>query len=189
MPSRQPTRQPTSLPTAARLPQVFTYTGAYATYVVPLRCSSLYVRLFGGKGFEYDGHSGGLGGYVAAIISVTPGTTLQVWVGGAAVIETPGFNGGGNGAPYYGRGGGGASDIRTNSSFSSRIIVAGGGGGAAYGGAGGAGGGLVGGTGGHHGGKGGSQIRGGVVSHRTVQSSANYNGSFGIGANSGNCGT
>ena len=139
-------------------------------------------------------YDGGYGGLIEAIISVIPGETLQVWVGGAATYRDlnaggfGGFNGGGSAFYYSGGGGGGASDIRTNSSLSSRIIVAGGGGGAAYLGRGGAGGGLIGGSGSGPGGQGGTQTYGGGRSNILVQSSAPNNASFGIGANGGNCG-
>ena len=196
-----PHTYPTAGPTQVGLPQVFNYTGTHVTYVVPSNCWSLHVKLSGAMGFKYDTYLGGYGGYIEAIIAVTPGVTLQVWVGRASYGATNddyfyegGFNGGGVGSPFYGRGGGGASDIRTNSSLSSRIIVAGGGGGAAYLGSGGAGGGLIGGSastiiGYGHGGYGGSQTYGGGRSNIPTQSSAPYNASFGIGADSGNCGT
>ena len=152
----------------------------------------MHVQLRGGSGFKYNSNKGGYGGYIEAIIAVTEGEILQVWVGGAANGGIPGFNGGGVGAPYSGRGGGGASDIRTNSSYSSRIIVAGGGGGAAYAGTGGKGGGWIGGSGDYSGGggKGGSQTYGGRRNAvGTVPSTAPNNASFGNGADSGTCGT
>ena len=68
-------------------------------------------------------NTGGLGGWVQALLPVSAGQTLYIYVG------TVDFNGGG-GANWGGRGGG-ATDIRTISgNLTSRIIVAGGGGGA-----------------------------------------------------------
>ena len=68
------------------------------------------------------GSGGGAGGWVQALLQVSAGQTLYIYVG------TFDFNGGG-GAGYGGRGGG-ATDIRTISGdLTSRIIVAGGGGG------------------------------------------------------------
>ena len=56
------------------------------------------------------------GGRVHAVIPVTPGETLVVYVGGDATGSTGGFNGGADGgAGSYsadGYGGGGASDVR-----------------------------------------------------------------------------
>ena len=187
-PSVQPTSQPSTHPTRRPRQQVFTCTHTYVNYTVPLGYSFLLVQLYGAMGTPYDGNLGGYGGYIQAIIAVTPGATLQVWVGGAANGGTAGFNGGGSGAPYSGRGGGGATDIRTTSSLSSRIIVVGGGGGAAYGGSGGAGGGLIGGSGKDHGGHGGSQTYGGGRADLYISSSAPNNASFGVGSTSGNCG-
>ena len=200
-PSNIPSGQPSSLPTLQPrlkngIPQIFNQAGTYA-YIVPAGCRSMHVQLSGGSGFDYYGTRGGYGGYIKAIIAVTEGEILQVWVGGAGSGGIPGFNGGGaSGGSYRGRGGGGASDLRTNSSLSSRIIVAGGGGGAALSGNGGKGGGWIGGGGwygasdGITGGNGGSQTYGGARNAvGTVQSTSPFNASFGIGADSGNCGT
>jgi hypothetical protein len=94
---------------------------------------------------------GGLGGYASGVIAVTPGETLQVYVGSKGTQGGPGgFNGGGF-AGQYGGGGGGASDIRRGAALTDRIFVAGGGGGGNCGcpdfGIGGPGGGLEGGAG------------------------------------------
>ena len=110
-----------------------------------------------------------MGGYVSAILPVTAGDTLYIFVGGYL-----GYNGGG--APTYAPStscvkGGGSSDVRsTSTDLDARLIVAGGGGAKSYKGyAGGVGGGLTGGTGatdpdysGGNGGHGGSQTEGGT---------------------------
>ena len=65
----------------------------------------------------------GYGGWVQALLSVSVGQTLYIYVGSVD------FNGGG-GAGQCGGIGGGATDIRTISgNLTSRLIVAGGGGG------------------------------------------------------------
>ena len=80
---------------------------------------------------------------MSATLSVTPGQTLYVNVGGNGTTDAPvrgGLNGGGNtvGSPYGGGGGGGASDVRTVSGdLASRLLVAGGGGGGGNAGTGG----------------------------------------------------
>jgi hypothetical protein len=137
----------------------FNYTGSVQTFVVPYGVSELYIQAKGAQGAPGDGSGGGtagLGGSVSGILSVTPGQTLNIYVGGSASGSTGGYNGGGNGGNINGGGGGGASDIRINgTALTDRIIVAGGGGGggstgcvsAHAGGSGGGGGGLNGGNG------------------------------------------
>jgi len=130
-------------------PVNFAYTGSNQPYVVPAGITSLIFEVWGAQGGE-----GGNGGYAKGIISVTPGETLRIYVGGQgffnnycnqAVNKGAGINGGG-GANCYGMGGGGATDIRRSPyGLADRIIVAGGGGGRGVeGGSGGAGGGLIG---------------------------------------------
>jgi len=104
---------------------------------------------------------------------VTPGQTLEIFVGGRGFNVTEetgggGFNGGGNARSTSGSergGGGGASDVRVNgTSFDDRVIVAAGGGGGPCGIAipiGGNGGGLVGGVS--------PSLQPGGVEHRTPE--------------------
>ncbi len=125
--------------------QTFTYTGSYQTFIVPSGVTSIDVDVDGGKGGygSYGVSQGGSGGSVQGTISVTPGSTLEIYVGGAGTDGgagfggTGGFNGGGTGAFYPGNygggGGGGASDIRVSPySLNDRMMVAAGGGGGAY---------------------------------------------------------
>ena len=135
----------------------FDYTGGEQTFAVPAGVRSVAVTAVGAAGAAggvgdpmpvgtfYNGGpdgAGGLGGRVTAQVSVTPGATLFVEVGGrpttdparcvpkslsatAAVSCAGGWNGGGDGgsaekasAPAagdlsYAGGGGGASDVRT----------------------------------------------------------------------------
>jgi hypothetical protein len=163
----------------------FKYTGAEQSFVVPGGVTSITIVALGAAGAGYDdyGHQlySGRGGRVFAVIPVTPGEKLHVFVGGLGTT-TGGFNGGGNpgigqkNPPGYG--GGGASDVREHGDkLRDRILVVGGGGGqgnAYYNQAdvtfGGNGGGAIGGTGGSNyassywggGGTGGTQRHGGL---------------------------
>lgn len=113
--------------------QTFSYTGNVQSFTVPSDLYSLTIDAYGSQGANYDSlGTGGLGGYIQASISATPGQTLNVYVGGQS-----GFNGGGTGGigNSYGNGirGGDATDIRTVSgSLTSRLVVTGGGGGGGY---------------------------------------------------------
>ena len=87
--------------------------------------SKVFVDATGSVGGSSIYNIGGLGGWVQALLPVSAGQTLYIYVG------TVDFNGGG-GAIWGGRGGG-ATDIRTiSSNLTSRIIVAGGGGGSSW---------------------------------------------------------
>jgi PKD repeat protein len=113
----------------------FSYTGASQTYILPQGVSSLQLTVEGAQGEGMPGcGNGGFGGRVKSSISVNPGQTLYMNVGGQGSNSNGGYNGGGNGASctqIIGGGGGGASDIRINgNSLSNRVIVAAGGGGA-----------------------------------------------------------
>jgi hypothetical protein len=166
--------------------QRFDYTGQRQTFTVPADVSWLTVDALGASGgsgafLPRTGTEGANGGRVYAVIPVTPGETLAVFVGGEGSEMSGGFNGGGNGggASYdcycYGYGGGGASDIRRgDDKLRDRVLVVGGGGGqggrsnSTQGGDGGKGGASIGGAGdaggndyAGGGGAGGRQHRGG----------------------------
>ena len=104
-------------------PTLYLETGSPQTYVVPSGTSQLAVTLAGAQGLL-----GGNGGTVQSVLSVTPGETLVVYVGGGL-----GYNGGGaRGEGDYNNGGqgGGATDIRRGAGgLTDRLVVAGGGGG------------------------------------------------------------
>ncbi|MDA7804227.1 glycine-rich protein, partial [Crocinitomix sp.] len=160
----------------------FNYTGAMQTYIVPPGITSIAVEMTGAEGGKSTGfaHIAGKGGSIETTMSVTPGATLNIFVGqkgnnGVSFsIAAGGWNGGGNGAnngSYAGGAGGGATDIRIGgTALTDRVLVAGAGGGAAYnygsGDNGGNGGGLVGANGssgsGSYFGYGGSQVAGGA---------------------------
>jgi len=119
---------------------VFSYTGAEQCYAVPANVSKVRVVAVGAPGA-----GGGNGAQATTIVSVTPGSSLYVEVGGKGSGMTGGFNGGAGGgdSSFPGisnatdsNGGGGATDVRTCASSSctlatndTRLAVAGGGGG------------------------------------------------------------
>ena len=136
---------------AETISQTFSYTGAEQTFTVPAGVFSVQVLAVGGSGGSgqdwYDTHlsvAGGAAAQVSGDLSVRPGETLYVEVGGngqnrasgGSGFPSGGYNGGGNGG---GGGGGGASDVRTSPRASglfpgNRLLVAaGGGGGGTYG--------------------------------------------------------
>lgn len=132
--------------------RTFTYTGHSESFKVPANLAVITVVARGGGSPE------GRGGRVHAVIPVTGGETLVVFVGGIASGRGGAFNGGARGGlGYYccsGYGGSGASDVRINGKkLSDRVVVAGGGGGEGgqlrgFYGLGGKGGGRIGGSGG-----------------------------------------
>jgi Glycine rich protein len=196
--------------------KTFNYTGAEQTFTVPAGLRKLTVVAVGARGganeYSETQDSQALGGRVRAIIPVTPGEKLVVFVGGQGSQPAGGFNGGGNGAGQQGSrqfsyGGGGASDVRQDgNTLNDRILVAGGGGGEQslnprLGGLGGKGGGRKGeaGTAGYNsgsnseggGGGGGTQRRGGLGGDAGRTNSGSYDGhpgspgSLGVGGGGG----
>ncbi len=190
--------------------KTFNYTGAAQQFTVPHGVESIDIVARGGAGggIMYPNNRSGRGGRVHAVIPVTPGERLYVYVGGAGVEKsgrfTGGFNGGGDPGACCeaGFGGGGATDVRHRGQrLSDRILVAGGGGGqGAYeccGGAGGEGGATIGGAGGYfgpggRGGDGGTQSRGGKGGSGGMGSGYGYGpgdtgkpGKLGVGGSGG----
>lgn len=161
--------------------KTFHYTGSQQSFEVPEGVTQLTVVALGARGA--GAHEGAKGGRVYAVIPVTPGEQLAVFVGGEGSETSGGFNEGGDagGSAYEcycpGYGGGGASDIRQGGDkLRDRVLVVGGGGGeggkgndySTHGGAGGKGGGASGDAGqagqrgaGGGGGAGGAQHHGG----------------------------
>lgn len=177
----------------------FAYTGAMQTYVVPAGVTSVTIETWGAQGGSNWVSNTNLGGYVAADVAVTPGSTLYIFVGGQATTTAGGFNGGGSGEGA-GKGGGGGTDVRIGGvTYNDRVVVAGGGGGAGYWSnlhvVGGAGGGVTGGDGyrdpsfaANPGGKGATQSAGGADG-----TCVNFNvtacaGGFGYGGSITGCG-
>ena len=163
MPSGSPTKTPTSVaPTSSTIiSTTFSYTGSAQTYTVPDDIQYLLVEAYGAEGGSNACYSGGKGGYIKTIITVAPGDTLYVLVGGTSSSNFGGgypngggygwacsnFNGCNGGASVCQQPGGGSSEIRMIADdTSTRLVVAGAGGGAGFYGKGGEGGGS-GGTG------------------------------------------
>jgi len=120
----------------------FAYTGAPQTYTVPANVYSLQVDAAGASGgsgtIGSSPNVGGAGARVQAMLPVTPGQVLTVYVGGGGTYNDT-FNGqapgGYNGGGLSGNGGsgGGATDLRSGSAqLGDRLLVAGGGGGGGY---------------------------------------------------------
>lgn len=163
--------------------QTFNYTGGVQSYVVPAGVTGICYTVVGarGNGNVVNNMNGGFGGRSMGVLSVVPGQSLQIWVGGGGIAsQAGGFNGGGNGGVVAccpnarGGGGGGASDIRfAPYALANRVAVGGGGGGTGGNriqgcapgcGGGGGGGWYGGGGGGAYGGspgQGGTQVGGG----------------------------
>ena len=129
----------------------FAETGATQTYVVPPGCTSLAITAAGAQGGPNNYYNnnkvagGGLGGLVTETVTVTPGTSYAVMVGGlggqsntgGSTTPAGGFDGGAAGGIWpccgAGGGGGGASYVCTgafSTSSAGLLLVAGGGGGA-----------------------------------------------------------
>jgi hypothetical protein len=114
---------------------IFEFTGEEQTFRVPGGVHSIHVVAIGGSGGASELLvPGGAAAQVTGDISVTPGNTVYVEVGGRGQDGASGGAGGFNGGATGGAGGGGASDIRTSPfvdglSPDDRLIVAAGGGG------------------------------------------------------------
>jgi hypothetical protein len=116
-------------PNTRHVHKVFKYARRPQKFVVPSGVHTLAITAKGAGGAS-TGPIAGLGAAVTATISVTPGETLTVYVGGEGTIKGGGFNGGGNPGSRYAGGGGGASDVRQRgNTMPDRVVVAGGGGG------------------------------------------------------------
>lgn len=115
----------------------FNYTGTAQYFVVPCGVDSVFIEAWGAQGQAglvgpsgNLGGAGGIGGYAAGWKHVAYGDTLIIFVGGAGLNGTGGFNGGGNGGDNANGAGGGASDVRFGGITEAyRILIAGGGGG------------------------------------------------------------
>ena len=128
----------------------YTYSGGGQSFTVPAGVVSIRVKLWGAGGAAG-------GGFVDAVIAVTPGEalTLSVGEGGKYATTTATYGGGGGGgsstnSAIIGQSGGGLSGIWRGAAFAlgNQLVIAGGGGGWSNGAAGGvfagAGGGLSG---------------------------------------------
>jgi hypothetical protein len=191
----------------------YQYTGSVQTFIVPSTITEIEVELYGAAGggnIDDPDTNGGLGGKITASLTVTSGSTLNLYIGGMGTytydddtVDTNyagGWNGGGTGgldnssniSNYKnGAGGGGGTDIRTGTGMDTRIIVAGGGGGSGYAGSGGNGGGITGDDGSlstinpQYGipGGGGTDTSGGTVNGSSTPYRGSNPGELGIGGN------
>ena len=179
--SNQATLDPNDFFDGGTQTQTFGFTGDVQTFVVPAGVTSVNIEAWGAQGGFDGGTAGGMGGYATGDLSVTPGETLYLYVGGQGTNGpgsgqncglAGGWNGGGNTGSVCcsnaggGAGaGGGASDVRqSGQSLNDRVIVAGAGGGAGSGNTGAHGGGLTGNNGGTYNSvtaTGGTQVAGG----------------------------
>ena len=133
---------PTGCVTSPRLLTscTFVYTGSWQEWQAPAGVTDATFVVVGAAGGSTPGRPGGSGGGVTSRLSLSPGETVRLYVGGRGGSDTDassglgGWNGGGNGAGSNnpgGAGGGGASDVRTFPySLADRVLVGGGGGGA-----------------------------------------------------------
>lgn len=194
---------PSGLPDPSSI--VFGYTGAQQSLQIPARVFQIQIEAFGaqaGNPSDFQGTPGS-GGSAVYILSVTPGDTIYIYVGGQGgdpVLDgisggyfggVGGFNGGatgGSGGTGGGGGGGGASDVRVGGfALANRVVIAGGGGGAApFSINGGMGGGTTGGIGG--GTLAGNRGQGGTQSAGGAGATSNQVGSAGTLGNGGNAG-
>jgi hypothetical protein len=119
-----------AIPTAATaVTDVYSFTGSAEIFVVPPGVTTLTIEAWGAQGGLNAPRTDNLGGYATGELSVSPGDTLYIYVGGQPNGLEGGFNGGGAG-DTNGAGGGGASDVRTaGNTLNDRVIVAAGGGG------------------------------------------------------------
>jgi len=79
--------------------KTFNYTGNRQSFIVPEGVKRITVVAHGGMGAGPNG--GAHGARVFAIIPVTSGEQLYVFVGGAGSDQSGGYNGGGNGGASY----------------------------------------------------------------------------------------
>ena len=168
---------------------------ADTTFTVPTGVTSIRIKAWGGGG----GDSAGGAGFAKAEVTVTPGDTLAIRIGGGGKVRYGSAgstdivaNGGGRGYVYVANagigvgGGGGYSGVFSNNTISQAnalVIAAGSGGGAKYASGAASLGGAGGGTSGNNGtgaspGTGGTQSAGGSV-----------NGAALVGGNGSNSGT
>jgi len=107
--------------------KVYTTQGS-DTYVVPSGVTSITYKIWSGGGGggagsgSAAGGAGGGSGYLTGTVTVTPGETLDIYVGGGGNGGTVNTSGGGGA-------GGGSSDIYRDSDFTLLGLAAGGGGG------------------------------------------------------------
>lgn len=98
--------------------QSFSFTGTIQTWTVPNGVTSVELEVTGGDGGDGNMQEGGSGAKATATFPVTPGTVLEIVIGGAGASSTA--NGGG----------GGGSGVRIQGAAAPLIVAGGGAGGA-----------------------------------------------------------
>ncbi|HRY82592.1 MAG TPA: hypothetical protein P5232_02745, partial [Candidatus Moranbacteria bacterium] len=124
--------------------QTFSYTGGVQSFTVPAGITSITITGNGAGGGAGAYTAGAAAGSSTGTLTVTPGTTYYILVGGAGSLGSSsegvflggGYGGGGNVnnyncSPFNGAGGGGMTWLSTFNTFAggAPILVAGGGGG------------------------------------------------------------
>jgi alpha-tubulin suppressor-like RCC1 family protein len=111
----------------------FGYTGGFQSFTVPEGVTRISFVLQGADGANFQGSQpwfvfGGQGGTVTGTLTVNPGQTLRLGVGGGGSGNLGGWNGGGSDPFNRGGGGGGATDIfLSNTDWTNLVAIAGGG--------------------------------------------------------------
>lgn len=149
---------------------IFNYTAGNQQWVVPDGVTEVFIDVFGAQGGNKNTIQGGLGAKSRGLLTVTPGETLLLMVGGQPTTRTAVYGNAGNGAQNStdsnkdGLAGGGMSGVFRNSfSKPDALLIAAGGGGASSNKPGGFGGGIAGGKHDIRSGGGGTQTAGGVI--------------------------
>jgi len=130
-----PTPSPAPTPTAPtrglKASSTFSYKGSVQQWVAPVGVAIFTIDAYGAAGGDWNGNSGGLGGYISVsniVASSFVNKTLFIYVGQAGAYSTaPGLGGGGaavkNNIGGYASGGG-ASYLSTSlSDLSSRCVL------------------------------------------------------------------
>jgi autotransporter-associated beta strand protein len=111
----------------------FGHTGGFQSFTVPEGVTRVSFVLQGADGANFQGSQpwfvfGGQGGTVTGTLTVNPGQTLRLGVGGGGSGNLGGWNGGGSDPFNRGGGGGGATDIFLGTTdWANLVAIAGGG--------------------------------------------------------------
>ncbi|WP_395091398.1 hypothetical protein [Armatimonas sp.] len=147
-PTPIPTPTPTPIPTPTPRPiikKVFAFTGRVQSFLVPAGVTSVTVKMWGAGGAS----AGGSGAFVSGTLAVTPGETLDFYVGQGGLSAPLGttslaaFGNGGTGtSPFttggaHQSGGGGGHTVIARGTTDVVVVGAGGGGSESVGGGGG----------------------------------------------------
>ncbi len=126
-------------------------TSTSATYTIPAGCTAMYVQAWGAAGGSENfgmgtvGQAGGAGGFVSGTIAVTPGDTVNIWLGQGGGTDTfdqaagsfygvSAFGGNGDDDLFSGGGGegGGLTSVQITGASPVSFSVPGGGGSSSF---------------------------------------------------------